>query len=519
MTIVVDTVREQSIEKNPSDRIGSQNKTEAPAKQSGAAKSAPCAPDNGGCRLVNCYGEVYPSRYNVFIALKKNRQLVYNAITGKLNVWIQKGTDVFNNFATLPCNELNKTTAARLLEGGYLVRKGQDQYADIKNAYEKHRFDTKSMTLSIAPTMSCNFGCDYCFQGDRKAKAVMKPAVQDALVDFVETSISNLGHLHTVWHGGEPMLRWRTIYKLADHFIDLCNANGVKYDAMMVTNGYLLTQEKAERLFRRRVKTIQVTLDGPPEQHNRRRPVLAGGPSFDTILANLKKIVGTIPITINIRINVDVRNCDMAGMGRLFQILADNGLAKKKGCGVYFAPVESMTQQCRGIAGNVLAREAYARQELELYKMAIHKAVSGYRYPPRFSGTCAAVRPNGYVVLPDGSLHKCWGTVSKGENAVGTLFDMDKVAENITYQSWLNWSPFEVEECHECQILPVCAGACAYKMLYTADTSGETAGLPCISWRYQIKSYLLMWAISKKMITLDDVLPSDLPAIQRKPAA
>lgn len=515
MSPVDDIVREKSLDKNQTDNTGSQNKAEAPAHPGGCS----CKLDNGGCSLTNCYGEVVQSRYNVFIAVKDNRQLVYNAITGKLNVWIQKGTDVYNNFATLPCTELNKTTAARLLEEGYLVRKGQDQFADIKNTYEEHRFDPKAMTLSIAPTMSCNFSCDYCFQGDRKAKAVMKPEVQDALVAFVEKSIPNLRHLHTAWYGGEPMLRWQTIYKLADRFIDLCNANGIKYDAMMVTNGYLLTQEKAERLFRRRVNTIQVTLDGPPEQHNRRRPLKTGGPSFDTILANLKKIVGTIPITFAIRANVDARNCDMAGMDRLFQTLANNGLANKKGFGVYFAPVEAITRECHDIAGSLLAREEYARKELELYKMAIHKGVAGYRYPPRFRGTCAAVRPNGYVVLPDGALHKCWDTVSSGENAVGTVFDTDKLAENETHQRWLNWSPFKVEECSKCQILPVCTGACAYKMLYAKDTSGETAGLPCISWRYQIKAHLLMWAISRKLITLDDVLPSDLLAIQRKPAA
>ncbi len=520
MALAEDTVREQSIEKKKqADHTVLKNNAKASAQQSDPAKGATCKPGNGGCLLTNCYGDVVQSHFNTLIPIKNNGMLAYNAVSGKLLRCNHKGINVYNNFATLPCNEDDKNTAARLLEDGFLVRKGQDQYADIKNTYEKHRFDPKTMTLSIAPTMSCNFSCDYCYQGDRKAKATMKPAVQDALVAFVEKSIPKINYLHTAWYGGEPMLRWQTIYKLADRFIDMCNANAIKYDAMMVTNGYLLTQEKAERLFRRRVNTIQVTLDGPPELHNRRRPLKAGGPSFDTILANLKKIVGIIPINFSIRVNVDARNCDMAGMDRLFQTLVDNGLANKKGFSVYFAPVEAITRQCHDIAADLLAREEYARKELELYKMAIDRGVAGYRYPPRFRGTCAAVRPNGYVVLPDGALHKCWDTVSNGDNAVGTLFDTDQVAENKTHQRWLNWSPFKVEECSKCEILPVCSGACAYKMLYAQDVSGKTAGLPCISWKYQIKSHLLMWAISRKLITLDDVLPSDLPAIQRKPAA
>lgn len=512
MTLAANTVQEHPVKCNQTRSTSLTDKTDVAAQPSGAAQSAQCAPETCGCRLVNCYGETYQSRYNIFIPIKGQSLLAYNAITGKLTKWVKKGIDVYNNFATVPCTEDNKITANQLLDGGYLVRKGQDQYADIKKAYESHRFDPKAMTLSIAPTMSCNFSCDYCYQGDRKARAVMKREVQDALVAFVEKSVPNINHLHTAWYGGEPMLRWQTIYNLADRFIDLCNANGIKYDAMMVTNGYLLTQEKAERLYRRRVHTIQITLDGPPEEHNRRRPLKTGGPTFDSVVANIKKIVGTIPISINVRINVDARNCDIAGMDYMFQILADNGLANKKGFGVYFAPVEAITEECHQIVDSILIHEAYAQKELELYKMAIRKGVAGYRYPPRFRGTCAAVRPNGYVVLPDGAMHKCWDTVSSGKNAVGTLFDMDTVADNDIYQRWLNWSPFDTEECKQCLLLPNCAGACAYKMLYHKKTAGDPSKVPCISWKYQIKSYLLMWAISRQIITIDDVLPADRPS-------
>ncbi|MGD8835506.1 MAG: SPASM domain-containing protein [Desulfobacteraceae bacterium] len=512
MIIAQNTAQQQLVKEHQTTSASLAGKSGAPVQASGAPRSAPCAPSTCGRRLVDCYGQTYPSRYNVFIPIKGGRRLVYNAFTGKLTVWAARGVDVYNNFAAMPCTEDKKAIADQLLDGGYLVRKGQDQYAEIKKVYETNRFNPKRMTLSIAPTMSCNFSCDYCFQGDRKAKAVMKPEVQDALVAFVEKSMDKLNHLHTAWYGGEPMLRWQTIYSLADRLIDLCNANGVNYSAMMVTNGYLLTQKKAERLYRRRVKTIQITLDGPPEQHNKRRSLKGGGPTFDSVVENIKKIVGVIPIRIAVRINVDARNCDLASMDRLFRILVDNGLANQKNFGVYFAPVEAITKECHQIADSVLAKEAYANMELELYRMAIRKKVAGHRYPPRFFGTCAAVRPNGYVVLPDGAMHKCWDTISSGENAVGSVFDTDKVPDNEVYKKWLDWSPFNIEECKQCVLLPNCAGACAYKMLYHKDTAEGQRKAPCLSWRYQIKTYLLMWAISRKIISIDDVLLTDRTA-------
>jgi uncharacterized protein len=509
MQIVTNTKQKQSLKEISATNAALTAMTDAPAQACASSRSAPCRPKTCSGRLVNYYGETYPSRYNILIPIKTARMLAYNSITGKLTVWAQRGIDVFKNFATMPCTQDNKITAKRLLDDGYLVRKGQDQYAQIKKAYETHRFDPKRMTLSIAPTMSCNFNCDYCFQGDQKARGDMKPEVQDALLAFLEKSMDKLNSLNTAWYGGEPMLRWQTIYNLADRLIDLCNANGVAYHAMMVTNGYLLTQKKAERLYRRRVKTIQITLDGPPVQHNKRRPLITGGPTFDAVVANMKKIVGIIPINISVRINVDARNCSLSEMDHLFQILVDNGLANKKGFGVYFAPVEAITRECHNIAESLLVKEEYARKELALFKMAIKKKLAHYRYPPRFFGTCAAVRPNGYVVLPDGSLHKCWDTISRGENAVGTLFDMDKVPDNKIYRKWLDWSPFKIEECKRCILLPNCAGACGYKMLYHEDTAGASRTAPCISWKYQIKSYLLMWAVSKKMISIDDILPAD----------
>jgi hypothetical protein len=46
-------------------------------------------------------------------------------------------------------------------------------------------------------------------------------------------------------------------------------------------------------------------------------------------------------------------------------------------------------------------------------------------------------------------------------------------------------------------------------MLYHKDTAADHRRVPCLSWKYQIKTYLLMWAVSRKIISIDDVLPAN----------
>lgn len=78
------------------------------------------------------------------------------------------------------------------------------------------------------------------------------------------------------------------------------------YTAHVATNGYLLDEACADRLVACNLKRAQVTLDGPPEIHNRRRPLADGRGSFERILANLKSVAGKF--TLNLRINVDEDN-------------------------------------------------------------------------------------------------------------------------------------------------------------------------------------------------------------------
>lgn len=446
------------------------------------------------------------SRYNVFVPLREGRMLAYNGFSGALAVWEKLEQETYDFLSSGMAANLADPAVQNLVYGGYVVPNHVDELELLQQEYNTHRFNPGIMTLTIAPTLDCNFGCDYCFQGQDKPAEVMSIEVQDAIISLVERAAPGLKQLGIAWYGGEPLLRPKIIEALSDRLIEVCKRYGIGYSAMMVSNGYRLSVEVAQSLYQRGLKTLQVTLDGTPEYHDQRRVLLSGKETFETIVENLKAVVDAVPVMLSIRVNIDHRNREQ--IKQLLDILAEQGLGQRKNFKVYFAPVEAMTQGCHLVEDVTMGKSDYGQLEAELYRYGFEKGLTQLPYPPRFHGTCAAVKPKGLVIIPSGNIHKCWDTVNNPLYAVGNIFNIDALKENRLMQEWLQWTPFNNDTCRNCKILPNCAGACAYKFIHSEDTRGEAAVLPCPSWKYNIKERLLLRAVKMGAITLDDYDPA-----------
>ncbi|MFZ2725509.1 MAG: TIGR04463 family radical SAM/SPASM RiPP maturase [Methylococcaceae bacterium] len=445
-------------------------------------------------------GAYKPSRYVITAPLKDGRELAYNGMSGALAVWSAMETMAFQAVLEEGHSE-NVFAVNELVYGGYLVTGEVNELELLHTQYKAHRFNRQTLILTIAPTLACNFACDYCFQGQDKPMETMGVEVQDAIVAFVEKLAPELKHVHIAWYGGEPLLRMNIIESLSDRIMAVCAQHGLKYDAMIVTNGYNLKPDVAQSLLQRKVQSVQVTLDGNQDYHDGRRYLLSGASTFAKILKNLKAVVET-PLKINIRINIDHRNGP--GVHQLIDTLVEEGLANKKNFRLYFAPIEAMTVGCHSIEDSCMSKAEYGEMETAFYRHAFDKGLVALPYPPRFHGSCGAVRPSSFVIIPSGDIHKCWDTVTFSEHAIGSIFDVPQALHSEILARWMQWSPFENDACRNCKLLPNCAGACAYKFLYAEDTRGEAASLPCPSWKYNIKERLLLRAEKMGVISADD---------------
>lgn len=466
--------------------------------KTGGVKTAPNDDLNGNASERNAM----PSRYNLFIPLKNKRTLVYNTFHRSFALWDQQDLNVFNQIKVNKIR-LASSELADFIPGGFIVPDQTDEMALVEKNYRAMRFNPGVMNLTIAPTLGCNFGCDYCYQGKAKPTGFMPGQVQDAIIEHLKKQAPALRRLHVSWYGGEPTLAAKTVNTLSDRMIAICQKRKVHYSAFMVTNGYALTRKLVVKFRKKQISTYQVTLDGPAEFHNRRRSLLSGGPTYERILNNLYDILDhQVPIQMMVRINIDERNRNH--VHELIDDLADRGFGGQTRFRIYFAPVRASTLGCRSCSEITLRNVEYGLLETELHRHAFDRGLAYLPMPPRWLGNCQAVRPKGVIVLPNGDLHKCWDTVSESDLKVGSIFFMDKFHEGAGHRTWLDYSPMKIEMCRQCVLLPSCSGFCAYRHLFNHLTHGEAASIPCPSWRYNINERLFLRAEKRGFVSRDD---------------
>jgi uncharacterized protein len=343
-----------------------------------------------------------------------------------------------------------------LLEAHFLVEDESDELSTAKADLLRDRMRTDQLHLTLAPTMDCNFRCDYCFE--EHLKVGMSRRVQDALIEWIDARQVGLKHLFVTWYGGEPLLpaSYPVLQRLSAKFQEFCARQGTQYLAHLVTNGFFLEREKMLELVDLGVKKVQVTLDGPPDEHDKRRHLIGGRGTFWRIVENLEKCVDLAEFQL--RINVDARNALRAL--EVVQILVDRGLSPP--VRPYLAQVTHDGAACGNIQELCYSSDAFARTEVEIYREAAKRSLPLSRYPFRLAGAfCTADRLNGYVVSPNGLLFKCWHEVTmQPTHSIGSVLDPQQPFQAANEDKWLAWDALSKSGCRSCDVMPLCHGGC-----------------------------------------------------------
>lgn len=315
----------------------------------------------------------------------------------------------------------------------------------------RRRFDSASQTITVAPTLKCNFACPYCYEQTTSQKNSMEEEVENALISYVEKQ-SQLSKLNVIWYGGEPTIAIPTIERLTTKFKCLVKS----YSAFMVTNGYLLDKLAGRLSDPLSITGLQVTLDGLKDANDKMRILKCGRAStFDTITRNLKLVLEKDPlVSISIRMNITRDNAKEFLSLRRF-------LATEFDEKINLYPAFVHNYGCADTEGNLYTT---AQEKAELfYEFFEHGSFYAKElYPSRCSKGCMMQVNNSFVVAPDGSLYKCWHHVGKEDLSVGNLLnDYNSEAEHerrILYMTH-NDALFS-KECHSCFLFPSCNGGC-----------------------------------------------------------
>lgn len=328
-----------------------------------------------------------------------------------------------------------------------------DNQEDDLNVYLadvlKNRYNSSDMALTILPTRGCNFGCIYCYEQDRP-NVLMNEQTEKAIVKFV-CSNSNLKRLSVVWYGGEPLLNFDSMVRLTKMFKQL----NIEYSAKIVSNGYLLTKEKADLMKDLAIRNIQITFDGSEEIHNQRRFLLGGQPTYRKIMDNLKYLLSiNKEITIDIRTNIDRRNKD--DYNKFYQDFKSEINDKRVTMYPGFVS-DLLSSECVSPEFNISEGGYKAQFILDIfdkYGIEIKSFLPKYR-----RHSCVASKYFAFVVGPEGELYKCWRMVGNQKETIGNVndgsFDM------VKFSKYLIGADYTLDsKCLQCEFITLCGGGC-----------------------------------------------------------
>lgn len=434
-----------------------------------------------------------PSKYNFFFTTKKGENLAFNGISGGF-AYIKKDDEItVKKFIDNPNAKVESKKEEeifnKLLQGRFILDANLNELSLLKMRFWRSRFNFKGLGITIAPTLNCNFKCIYCYERGKGAIKHIKMSRKKAeiFIKFISNQIEDgIKNISITWYGGEPLLEIKLIKEISSRIIKICEEKQVSYNAGMITNGYLLTKEKFEAILASKIKSIQITLDGPPEIHNHFRPLVDGSPTFNVILENIKRFIDFTQGKVKVAIRINIAQGNMDAPFNLIKILEKEGL--KDNVSIYPGQIVSDNSRMSCLLDNTFSDiETKFIETLFANGWEIH-------LPPLPRGTyCGAFIMNSYTIDPQLNLYKCWEAIGVNKLKVGNIADDGKIKLNEGNLHWLSFDPFEFEECRRCKYLPLCMGGCISKTIEEKLATGVLNHGKCPPLRYNLLNKLLVY--------------------------
>ena len=169
-------------------------------------------------------------------------------------------------------------------------------------------------------TEKCNLHCKHCYQA-----GASQPEMD---FDLIRGVVGEISHMLQDWQeaydlefspsfnvtGGEPFLR-------ADFLNILEEMTGAGFDCYVLSNGTIITAERAQALAGLGVKGVQISLEGPAEIHDEIR----GRGSF---AASIRGIQNLLEAGVEVSVNATLSRFNAGASIELVRLAASLGVAR-----------------------------------------------------------------------------------------------------------------------------------------------------------------------------------------------
>lgn len=342
---------------------------------------------------------------------------------------------------------------------GALTDNPEAQLALALMAYENERNSIRELTLVIPLTSACNLNCSYCyqaihgdFQGPRARRlAEWNDASIGSLQGFVYNQLRRreYGTLKIKWYGGEPLLRLDLLESMGNSFQKVASRLERRLTGQVVTNGTLLSGKAVKLLKRLNVERLEISIDGPKENHDALRASKSGASTYDTVLRSIVKCSRQFA-TIVFRVNIHSTNAPF-----IEDWIVELGPTLREYESIYFK-----FKLVEGDRANQLPYEEFARWSFK-YSLAAKSVGLRCIQQNLETETCPAIGENYYIVQSDLKVFKCPQNLGSDDN-VGVLNPDGAFEPTASLQAWAQHEVSSSDGCVTCAHLPHCNGGCPY---------------------------------------------------------
>ena len=408
------------------------------------------------------------SEYYVSVDLNEDDVIVYSTLSTSI---ITMPKERFNQIFELKNISEQDEEFSDLEDMGFIFRGEPSLQAEELQKIRKEIVDAEHgiTAVTIAPTMSCNARCYYCFEKGAKC-GFMTEETADATADFLINGCTEK-ELYIAWFGGEPLMAADTITRINNRLISA----GIKVESTVTTNGILINQQMIENFKKWNVTRVQITIDGISDEYNKvKNYILTIDDPFERIMNNIELVINA---NISLHLRVNYRSNTYEQVSKTMKYLHDR-FGNYDNLYLYGVPLD--LPSVKGYSefdedeGEIFLRvlddslkRGYENEELNFSALRVsedYNPALGELMLAPFPAPCFMVNRNRYVIDDAGLLYKCQKHLGKSQFSCGNVFT--GVTNNSVYQHYVTHRLHD-ENCVHCNMLPICQGGCnANRLLY-----------------------------------------------------
>ncbi|HAK88928.1 MAG TPA: hypothetical protein DHV16_09300 [Nitrospiraceae bacterium] len=414
------------------------------------------------------------SKHLINYQLSDTHHILINSLSGAVDVVEKDLADKLHNCERDPQVLFTQQELTVFQERGYLF----DNTAEEKKAKDrimqmiwKTMEEDEYINIALCPTLSCNFSCNYCFEKNvKKTDSFTLANIGHAFSCIAELKkIKNKKYVRIDLFGGEPLMP----HMMPINEYIFKKSGSEEYKISILTNGYnidtylnLLNQNKST------VESIQVTLDGIADIHDRRRYTKNETGTFSKITDNVDRLLLN-GFKVIIRTNIDFDN--ISKLEEYAEYIQKRwGNYTNLRCGI--APVTNYRGQNEKAT---VGKECdYVEPIFKSFDHchALHKFNLGFfrilshvvniiendekeNILPRYY-FCQATGMEYYIISPDNNIYCCPEVIGVEKYSVGKLFPKLHLDEH-KLASWRQRNILNIPECKDCLYGPLCGGGCS----------------------------------------------------------